>query len=90
MRPRPPPAGYKAVIEELPLPADYTGPNMTTDLTVQARTRPARSRACSAHTAHAQLSSGLSPPPASPHFRPLSTAAGRGVIALTHQGARGA
>jgi len=27
--------GYKAVIEELPLPAEYTGPNMTTDPTVQ-------------------------------------------------------
>jgi hypothetical protein len=51
--------GYQAVIEELPLPAGYTGPKMTSDMTMQAPTRPgphapARGRP-TPHAAHATL-----------------------------------
>ena len=53
--------GYKAVIEELPLPAGYTGPKMTSDMTMQARSRPARSRPLTLHTRHS--TAGLPPPP---------------------------
>lgn len=85
--------GYQAVIEELPMPAGYTGPTMTTSMSMQARTVPrTRTRPLtvrrthpSSHAAHATL-----------HRRPTSPAAtraeplaGRDRAARAHQGARG-
>ena len=55
--------GYQAVIEELPLPAGYTGPTMTTSMSMQARTVPrTRTRPLTLRTRHC-TSPGLPPPP---------------------------
>ena len=55
--------GYQAVIEELPLPAGYTGPTMTTSMSMQARTVPrTRTRPLTLRTRHC-TSPGLSAPP---------------------------
>ena len=65
--------GYQAVIEELPLPAGYTGPTMTTSMSMQARTVPrtrtrpltvprTRTRPLTPRTRHC-TSPGLSAPP---------------------------
>ena len=69
--------GYQAVIEELPLPAGYTGPTMTTSMSMQARTAPrtrtcpptvprARTRPLTPRTRHCTSPGLPAPPPPAP------------------------
>ena len=75
--------GYKAVIEELPLPAGYTGPKMTgADLNMQARTRPAPQPTDPSRCARD------SPPPACLHHCCLSPPIGRARPRCSHTSRR--